>query len=89
MQEIFYNLSLPFAYPIELVHNLMYSKMQSILCELDLVPTKLNRLISTGIKRVTSGFLTQFPVKNRVSEPVGWEDFKLFLLLFYFQLDCS
>ena len=47
----------------------MYSKMQSILCELDLVPTKLNRLISTGIKRVTSGSLTQFPVKNRVSEP--------------------
>ena len=45
----------------------MYSKMQSILCELDLVPTKLNRLISTGIKRVTSGSLTQFPVKNRVS----------------------
>ena len=53
----------------------MYSKMQSILCELDLVPTKLNRLIGTGIKRVTPGSLTQFSVENRVSEPGGWEVF--------------
>ena len=47
----------------------MYSKMQIILCELDLVPTKLNQLISKGIKRVTPGSLTQFSVENRVSEP--------------------